>query len=92
MKVIKLPDKCKVARKLIHCNPGDVVEVGGSLYVYVDDRNAYINNARYDTNEIILFNLQSSTLTAFDEQTVCGLVNNIEIQYRKEDINEWWVE
>lgn len=92
MKVTKLADKCKVARKLIHCNPGDVVEIKGSLYVYVDNCNGYLNTTIYNTNDIILFDLESSILSAFDEQTVCGLVNNIEIQYRKEDINEWWVE
>ena len=90
MKVTKTgtPLKRRLTLDDIPRRGGEVVEVGGRVYLYPIANECEIDDREYDTHSIFV-DLMSGELVTLLDSSECRLIKDAEFKYNADNLSEW---
>lgn len=90
MKITKTntPSKRRLTLNDIDFEGGEVVEVGGKVYLYPVANMCELNYSGYETHTIFV-DLMSGELIPLMDDLECSLIRDAEFKYNNDNLSEW---
>lgn len=90
MKVTKTgtPSKRRLTINDIPCEGGEVIEVGGRVYLYPIANDCEIDYPGYETHTVFI-DLANGELVPLRDDSECRLIKDAEFKYNNDNLIEW---